>query len=749
MSYRGVTSAILIGIAVLLTSGGILATDYYDKLTTDQTIHGFRVENTYLNGKEKAFGARFVHEKTGYTIDLFEIQSVPQGFIWINSPPSSDMGEPHTCEHLVLGKGNRGRYVATLEDMSLGKSTAYTSQIYTAYPFSSEGGNEIFFDLFEAKLDALLHPNFTDEEIRREVCHIGVTADPETGELELEEKGTVYTEMVSAFEKYWYYLYGEVDKMLYGEDHILSYNSGGAPDAIRQMQPSDLRAFHVRCYQLNNMGIIITLPKTMPAEEFLGQADQVLNRLDDTPDGPNADPITVQIPPSRSSAEPGKISLTHYPGSNAQEPGNAAFAWPAHLGDLDPQEKILIETFLYCFGGSQTSNLYNKLINSDTRVIDIGATSVWAGIDDHTGHPVFVGVSNIDADKVTRAQLADLRQLIRDELKVIADYEPDSEQLRKFNDRARSRIEQIRKSATEYLNSPPGFGLRGGGGGAWYGMIRDLEKVDGFRKSMLRTEAVSAIEAMLADTDKNIWTDKISEWKLLETTPYAVGCTADPSMLQKAVAEKEERIDGYITAMKARYSAEDTQTALAAYREEFDQTTKELDEIAAQVDLPGFLENPPMTYDPFLDYRVDTVSGSVPLVASTFNSMTSTTIGMALSLRTIPRDLLMYVPLLNQLDQLGVVKDGEVIPFSEMNERLKTEVLSFATYLTTNPRTGRAELVFSGAGSNRGELDSLLGWMNAALFSPYLEPSNLPRLRDIVDNYLSGLRNRMKGSEEA
>ena len=118
--------------------------------------------------------------------------------------------------------GNRVRGVASLEDMALGLSTAYTSQLYTAYPFSSRGGNETFFDLFREKLDAFLNPTFSDEEIRREVCNIGVTVDPNDGSLGLEEKGTIYTEMVSAFEKHWYHLYGTMDKMVYGSNHPLT-----------------------------------------------------------------------------------------------------------------------------------------------------------------------------------------------------------------------------------------------------------------------------------------------------------------------------------------------------------------------------------------------------------------------------------------------------------------------------------------------------------------------------------------------
>ena len=45
----------------------------------------------------------------------------------------------------------------------------------------------------------LLHPDYTDEEIRREVMNWGVSDEPGGKALRLEEKGTVYQEMVSTY----------------------------------------------------------------------------------------------------------------------------------------------------------------------------------------------------------------------------------------------------------------------------------------------------------------------------------------------------------------------------------------------------------------------------------------------------------------------------------------------------------------------------------------------------------------------
>ena len=112
--------------AILTGPVSIKANEKMGELTQNQKIADFKVENIYLNETGKPIGARLRHEPSGFILDLLRIQSVPQAFIWVNSFPPSDQGEPHTCEHLLLGKGTKGRYVASLEDMTLTNSSAFT-----------------------------------------------------------------------------------------------------------------------------------------------------------------------------------------------------------------------------------------------------------------------------------------------------------------------------------------------------------------------------------------------------------------------------------------------------------------------------------------------------------------------------------------------------------------------------------------------------------------------------------------------
>ncbi|MEO8549854.1 MAG: hypothetical protein ABI678_07765, partial [Kofleriaceae bacterium] len=197
-------------------------------------VRGFTVVATYLDAANQPIGARLVHDKTRFTLDYVRIESAPQGYIWVNSYPTSDQGEPHTQEHLLLGKGNRGRRLGSSEAMALATSSAFTEQWHTAYHFHTVAGPDVYWSVFENQLDALLNPDYTDEEIRREVRNFGVDKGDD-GTLHLDEKGTVYNEMVGYYEDPEAILARATRQLIYGAKHPLALESGGYPDAIRSM----------------------------------------------------------------------------------------------------------------------------------------------------------------------------------------------------------------------------------------------------------------------------------------------------------------------------------------------------------------------------------------------------------------------------------------------------------------------------------------------------------------------------------
>jgi Zn-dependent M16 (insulinase) family peptidase len=721
------------------------ATSALDNLSAGKIVNNFRTANLYLNDADKVVGGRFVHARTGFVLDYLQIQSVPQGFIWVNSYPTSDMGEPHTQEHLLLGKGNVGRTVASMENMSLAASTAFTEQWRTSYQFHTAAGPEAFYQLFERKMDALIHPDYTDEEIRREVRNFGVTENPADKTLRLEEKGTVYNEMVSSFDRPGSRLNRALDQALYGQSHPLSYSSGGLPAAIREMKAEDIRKFHRDNYRLGNMGMIGSFPKEMPLADALAKLDAILNRLE--PDAGRAKFMTEADLPAPQMAAPGKIQIVDYPHKNDQQPGTMTFVWPATL-KLDTRESVLLELFLENLAGDATTNLYKRFVDTKTREIETGAKSVFSFMSDDPGQPVYIGLSDVAPANMTEEKIALVRQKVLEELARVAAWKDNSPELMEFNARLKNRVIQSRRSLSKFVNSPPGFGFRSTSA-AWISHVYRLSKSNDFRKSLTMKPELDFVEKLLAG-NQNFWREYLSKWKLTGTTPYAGAARPSPDLVKKEEQDRQARVAAELARLKAKYNVTDEQEAIRRYKAEYDAETLELEKLAKQTGNTRFVESPPLSLDDQLDYKVQTLAGNVPLVASTFENITSATTGLALRLDGVPDSELVYLSILPALlTRVGVIKDGKPVSFEEMSEMLRKEILALNAYFSTNFATDRAELVVRGAGNDATEAQKSIEWMKLVLLSPDWRPENLARIRDVVDQSLSNLRNRMQGSEES
>ena len=716
----------------------------YSSLTEGQTASGFRATAVYLNDSERPMGARLIHQRSGFTLDVLEIQSVPQAFVWVTTYPTSDMGEPHTQEHLLLGKGNVGRAVANQEVMSLASSSAFTAQYLTCYHFYTAAGSEVFYNEFERRMDALLHPDYTAEEVRREVRNFGITENPADASLGLEEKGSVYNEMVTSMDQAGRRVYRAANTMVYGEKHPLSFNSGGTPEALRVLQPSDIRRFHADHYHLANMGAILSLPKEMALAGVLSRMDATLNRIQ--PQRPNRPVVSERNLPSPRPAAPPQVRLVEYPHRNEQQPGQIRFAWPAER-KLDVMEQTLLALFLQAFAGDPTTNLYKKFIDSRTREFDFGAQSVFSGFEDYGGFPVTIGFGDVPASRMNAQSLTEIRTRVLAELDRVAAWKDGSPDVIEFNQRIRSRIVETRRNLAKFVNSPPGFGFRGTGD-EWLAQLELLNKESGFRKSITMKSVLNEIEQSLSG-NRNIWARYLSGWKLTGVRPWALAAKPNPELIAAAQNERQVRVAAELVRLRSAYRAADDQEALRRYRAEYDAETAKIEQTANRLKPPKFVDDPPMTLDDQLDFKVSQIAGGVPLVASTFDSMTSATSGIALRLDGIPHDRLLYLSMLPQLlTRVGVIENGKPVPYEEMSERLRNEILSLAADFSTNSKTDRVELVVRAAGNDTAEAKRAVDWMQLVLFHPDWRPENLSRIRDVVDQTLSSLRRTMKGAEE-
>lgn len=717
------------------------------ELTESEKIADFTTECIYENEVGSVTGARFRHTGSGFVLDFMRIQSVPQAFVWVNTHPVSDQGEPHTLEHLLLGKGTKGKYVASLESMRLGSSSAFTQQLRTCYHFNTTAGTDVFYELFEAKLDAMLHPNFSDEEIRREVMNIGVTEDPMTGKKRLEEKGTVYSEMVSSFEKPWGDLYLELGRMLYGYGHPLSYSSGGYPPEIRRMIIRDIREFHASTHHLNNMGAVVAMPNDISLEDCLGEFSRILNLVEPgaVASGHPEDKL-FDLPPAASGLT-GTLKQVSFPHQNENEPGLMVFAWPADL-ELDAKSAYLMDLFLTNLASGQTSNLYRKFIDSQTRDMDVGATGIWSWRSDEPGNPVYINLNNVNRQSSSKEKMAEIRSEIQGEISRIAALPADSEELAGFNDRAKNLIIQQRRDLRDFLNSPPGFGTRGTGSG-WMSHLNQLHREGGFHRSLARNDILDYADTVL-DASGNIWSELLRKWKLMDNVPFGVVTLPDPEFLSRSEVDRKKRLDAFLSSLMKMYKTDNPDMTIHYYQNEYDTNTEVLESNDATIEMPQFLENPPLTLDDQLDYEVRELPGGGDLVVSFFDNITGGTAGLALNVYAVADENLLYLaglPLF--IRDIGVRRDGKILTYDEMSETLRKEILRLNAYFTANTRTERVELIVSAAGSDADETLSAISWMETILYNTNLSSDNLPRMRDAVNSGLGRLRNRSRGSEES
>jgi len=732
-------------LALAFTMSGQQRNVTYGSLTEGQILNGFRTTAVYLDDSDRAMGARFRHVRTGFTLDLLEIQSVPQTFIWATTYPTSNMGEPHTQEHLLLGKGNKGRELASRESMALVDSSAFTMQWRTCYFFYTPAGAAAFFDHFEHTLDALLHPDYTDEEIRREVRNFGVSVDQAGGSLKLEEKGTVYNEMVTSMDQAGSRLFRAAALGLYGPQHPLALVSGGSPEALRILQPSDIRKFHAEHYFLGNMGAIVSLPKETTAAAALERLDEELNRLEPRP--PNY-PVTTEdtLPAPRPAAAAGGIEYVEYPFRNDQQPGTVALLWPA-VRKLSIRDQTLASLFLSNVAGGPDTSLYKRLIDSRTREADFGAKGVSAFVDSDLGNPVYLMFQDVPPARMNDGDLGALRGKVMEEFARIAAWPDNSPDLAEFNDRLRGRILEARRDLSKFVNSPPGFGFRDTSS-SWLEHLRQIGKEPGFRKSLTGKQDLAAIEKLMAG-GRNIWRDCLAEWKLAGVTPTVEAAKPSPALVRREQQEREQRLAAETARLKARFGAATDAEALSRYRDEYDAATAALDKAARSVAPPKFIDNPPMTLDDQLEFQTSKLPNGVPLTTSAFDSMTSAATGIALRLDGVPEDRLVFVSLLPQLlTRVGVIENGQPVSWEQMTQRLRQEILSLDASFSVNEATERYELVVRGAGNNPAESKRAVEWMKLALCHPDWRMENLPRLRDLVDQSLGNLRATTQRPEE-
>lgn len=295
-------------------------------LKKDESVGGLRCANLYADAEGHIVGAKFWDVRSGAPIYLLQIETVPQVFMWVDTPADSNKGVAHALEHLLGGKGTKGRYVSLLKEMRLSRSVAATTDDFNLYSFSSGTGLDGFFEQFHAWLDTLYRPDFTDFEAEREFYHFGILVDPATKKKTLVEKGSVYDEMQAGQGIYQYYF--ELNKRVFGPNNPFGFYNSGVPDEMRHVIPADIRRFHHEHYRLGpTTGFIFALSPKEDAFSFLHRISQEVDQFTDS--DAHLQIHKEVIKPKYSTRPPlnKKIALFPFPSNSESDRGEVRFGW--------------------------------------------------------------------------------------------------------------------------------------------------------------------------------------------------------------------------------------------------------------------------------------------------------------------------------------------------------------------------------------------------------------------------------------
>jgi Zn-dependent M16 (insulinase) family peptidase len=696
----------------------------------DETLGTLRVANLFADSHGKIVGAKFRDIRTGAPVYLLQIETVPQAFMWVDTPADSNAGVAHALEHLLSGKGTKGRYVSLLNEMRLGRSAAATTDDFNFYSFSSGTGVEGFFEEFHAWLDALYRPDFTDLEAEREFYHFGIAYDPVTKKRELVEKGSVYDEMQTGQGIYDYYF--ALNKLVFGGNNPFGFYNSGMPDEMRHVVPSDIRRFHQDHYRLGQKtGFVLALDPKENVRNFLERVSLELNQFADSPPHPEIPDKAIRPKYPIAPAPNAEIKLLPFPSSSTSDRGEVRFGWKPTKADSQVDVRLL-QLFFRALADGDKSLFYKSLIDSKTRELDSSATSVeslvFLGESPHFPAE-FVGFSGIPGNQLTEQKIEQLRSRIIATIRQIAEYSDNSKDLFDFNQLVASQAKAWRRSQSIWIRNAPKFGLNYETG--WKEYFEYLDMDPAFIRPISDEPVWTTIEARLK-SGKNVWVGLIRDFHLSES-PYATASVPSPQLLEKLDRARQMRSVFQIKQLMHRFHTDDEQTTLAQFEQEELAKTKEIDKIAARVSRPRFTDHPPLTPDDDIRYSQFRLM-NVPVIATVFDRAPTIDLGLSFDLRRIPRKFYKYLPILPLcFDSLGLKTPGKVISYAELQTQTQTEITDFSVRYDVSPISRRADLRIQASTANPAEFQQALALIQRMTTLNYLDVENANRLRDLVD----------------
>ncbi len=702
------------------------------ELKPQQELGEFRTANLYSDSNGTVVGAKFVYAPTATPVYVLQIETVPKAFIWVDTPDKSHRGVPHALEHLLAGKGTKGRYITLLTDMRLSRTQAATARDFNFYSFSSGTGMEGFFEQLHAWLDGLFRADFTDAEIEREFYHFGISAD-ETRHLRLVEQGSVYDEDQSEQSTENYYF--ELNKRLLGPDNPFSWDIRGVPDFMRSVSVKDIRQFYQQHYHIGpTTGFIFIIDPKESITNFLQKVSHEFEAFATTrkveSESGDFEKPKYPVRPSQDT------SIETYPFPSRSESNIAAvrFGWKPTRTESQAQLKLL-QLFFRGIAGDQDSILYKALIDSKTRELSSGARKTDYDVFLYNS-PFFpfeqIEISGIPGDRLSTEIIEQIRRIILSKIQEVSEYPDGSVGLRSFNDLISTYAKAWRRSETIWIKTPPQFGIDLSMD--WKQHLEVLQMDRSFVISLSEEPAWHIVEQELR-SEKNLWRELIARFHLLDN-PAVTASKPSPELFREAENAQQARIRTKIDALRQQYRTSDDQDALDRFKAEDDANTREIDAIQAKVARPRFTDHPPLTPDDDIRYRQFQLAG-VAVIASTFDRPPTVDIGLAFDLRKIPRTYYKYLPILPRcFDSVGLKHLEHVVSYPELLAQIQEKALKLSVGYEQNAASGRADLVFRTSAADAKSLTTALSLLGDVLRDSSCDISAVDRIRDLVNQRL-------------
>ena len=379
---------------------------------------------------------------------------------------------------------------------------------------------------------------------------------------------------------------------------------------------------------------------------------------------------------------------------NDHIPGPLMFVWPA-TRQLDQTEHTLLELFLDAFAGDERTH---ALQEADRQQDARDATSARKSC--RPASATTSGPSGASSASATSARGADeraatwgARAVVRDELVAIAAMPDGSPELVGVQCPGAEPAHRRRGGAWRSSSTRRPRSASAAAASDWLTICT--------RSARRRIPQVADAEARARGDRGARWREpatsgrqRLARWKLAARRRDHRGearSDASSSRNRKSAPRGHRRARAAAEAVRDR----DEQEALAPLPRRLRRRHRGHRRATAATPTPQFVgEAAADARRPARLQRVEARAAACPLVASTFDSMTSATTGHRPPPRRRSPDQRMYLAVLPALlTRVGVIEDGQPISYEEMSERLRKEILSlnasFSTNAANRPRRAR------------------------------------------------------------